>query len=106
LFTTELAQRLAGTGVTANALHPGVVASDFSEGNGVFGWFMRRFMSLRGISVEAGAATSIFLATSPAVERVSGCYFVRSQVATCSAAAQDRAASARLWQLSEALTNT
>lgn len=104
LFTTELSKRLSGTGVTANALHPGVVASHFSAGNGVYGWFMRRFMNLRGISVEEGAATSIYLATSPEVEQVSGQYYVNRLPATCSAAARDPAAAARLWQLSEALT--
>jgi NAD(P)-dependent dehydrogenase (short-subunit alcohol dehydrogenase family) len=104
LFTAELSRRLAGTGVTANALHPGMVASDFSTGNGVYGWFMRRFMNLRGISVEAGAATSIYLATSPDVESVTGLYFVDKQPARCSAAASDLGAAARLWRLSETLT--
>lgn len=104
LFTVELSKRLSGTGVTANSLHPGMVASDFSAGNGVYGWFMRRLMNLRGISVEEGAATTIYLATSPEVEQVSGQYFANSQPATCSAAARDPAAAARLWQLSEALT--
>lgn len=106
LFTTELAQKLSGTGVTANALHPGVVASNFSAGNGVYGWFMRRFFSLRGIGVEEGAATSIYLATSPEVERVSGQYFVKQLPAPCAAAARDPAAAARLWQLSEELTRS
>lgn len=104
LFTAELSQRLAGSGVTANSVHPGVVASDFSAGNGVYGWFMRRFMSLRGISVEEGAATSIHVATSPALDDVTGLYFANCQPAPCSAAARDKAAAARLWQLSEELT--
>ncbi len=105
LFTIELARRLAGSGVTANALHPGVVASDFSVGNGVFGWFIRRFMSVRGVTVEEGAATSIFLATSPDVMEVTGQYFVDLQPAACSSAATDPTAAAQLWRLSEELTN-
>lgn len=104
LFTRELARRLEGTGVTANALHPGVIASDFGEGNGLYGWFMRRFFRMRGITVEAGAMTSIHLATAPELERVSGGYFVHRRPATCSAAARDADAAARLWRLSETLT--
>ncbi|MEO8104525.1 MAG: hypothetical protein ABI790_18575, partial [Betaproteobacteria bacterium] len=104
-FTSELARRLAGTGVTANALHPGMVASEFSAGNGTYGWFMRRFLSVRGINVKAGAATSIHVATSPELERVTGRYFVNQQPAPCSADAQDLAAAGKLWQLSEQLTS-
>jgi len=101
LFTHELSRRLVGTGVTVNALHPGLVATQFSNGNGVYGWLMRRFMKLRGISVDEGSATSIYLATAPEIERVSGAYFVKQQMVATSAAAQDEAAAARLWQLSE-----
>ncbi len=104
LFTAELSRRLAGSGVTANSLHPGVVASDFSAGNGVYGWFMRRFMSLRGISVEAGAATSIYLASSDEVEKLTGLYFLDRQPSPCSDAARDPEKAARLWRLSEELT--
>ena len=101
LFTNELSRRLVGTGVTVNALHPGLVATEFSNGNGVYGWLMRRFMKLRGISVEEGSATTIYLATAPEVEQVTGAYFVKEQMAATSAATRDEAAAARLWQLSE-----
>ena len=104
LFTRELAERLAGSGVTANALHPGVVASEFGSRNGIYGWFTRRFLALTGISVEEGAKTSIYLATSPELENVSGEYFVKCQPARCSEAARDGAAAKRLWLLSEELT--
>jgi retinol dehydrogenase 12 len=104
LFTFELARRLEGTAVTANALHPGLVASQFSEGNGVFGWFMRRWMPLLGKSPEVGADTSIFLACSPEVENVSGRYFVKRTPVPSSPASLDVESARRLWELSEELT--
>lgn len=104
LFTFELARRLEGTGVTVNALDPGLVVSSFSGGNGVYGWFMRRYVGFRGIGVEQGAATSIHLAASTDVEQISGRYFVKGQPGRCSDVAQDPAAAARLWRLSAELT--
>jgi NAD(P)-dependent dehydrogenase (short-subunit alcohol dehydrogenase family) len=104
LFTYELARRLQGAGVTANALHPGFVASRFMEGNGALGWFLRRWASLFSISAEEGARTTIYLATSPEVEGVSGQYFVRQKAVPSSPASRDEAAARRLWQISEELT--
>jgi NAD(P)-dependent dehydrogenase (short-subunit alcohol dehydrogenase family) len=104
LFTYELARRLEGTGVTANALHPGFVASRFTAGNGVFGWFIRRWAGLFAISVEEGAKTPIYLATSPEVEGVTGRYFVKQKEVPSSAASRDEATASRLWKLSEELT--
>ena len=92
-----------GTGVTANALHPGIVNCNFSAGNGAYGWFMHRYMRLRGVSVEASAATSIYLAASPEIETVSGGYFFDKRIAAC-AAAEDTVVAARLWQFSEQLS--
>src|SRR5438477_4509590 len=104
LFTYELARRLSGTGVTANALHPGLVASNFMAGNGVYGWFMRRWARLRGISMKEAAKTSLYLAMSPQVEGVSGQYFVNQRAVQSSVASTDEAAAQRLWELSEELT--
>jgi retinol dehydrogenase 12 len=104
LFTYELARRLAGTGVTVNALHPGFVASNFMAGNGVLGWFMRRWAGFFGISAEEGAKTSIYLATSPEVEGVTGKHFTRCREAPTSPASRDETAAQRLWELSESLT--
>jgi retinol dehydrogenase 12 len=104
LFTYELARRLEGTGITANALHPGFVASRFMEGNGPLGWFLRRWAGLFGISSEEGARTSIYLASSPGVEGVTGKYFERRKEVPSSPASRDEAAARRLWQLSEELT--
>jgi NAD(P)-dependent dehydrogenase (short-subunit alcohol dehydrogenase family) len=101
LFTTELARRLEGTGVTANALHPGVVASSFGDGNGIYGWFTRRYLAMGGIGVEEGAQTSIHLAMSDDVAGVSGKYFAKQRIARCSDAARDAQAAKRLWHWSE-----
>jgi NAD(P)-dependent dehydrogenase (short-subunit alcohol dehydrogenase family) len=72
LFTYELARRLAGTGVTANALDPGFVATNFMAGNGTLGRFMRLWSRLFGVSPEEGAKRSVSLATSAVVAGVTG----------------------------------
>lgn len=105
LFTHELARRLEGTGVTANSLHPGVVATDIAlkESKGIyrFGWWLwKHFM----ITPVEGAATSIFLASSPAVEGVTGKYFDKSKAIPCAKKALDKNISLRLWEVSEKLT--
>ena len=74
LFTYELARRLKGTNVTANCLHPGFVASNFALNNGFLVNIFMAFMWLR-LTNEQGARTSIYLASSPDVEGVSGKYF-------------------------------
>ncbi len=104
LFSNELARRLEGTGVTSNALHPGIVSTDFTAGNGAMGWVYRRLYSVIGISSETGAKTSIHLAASPEVEGVTGGYFAKSKPAKTAKPAQDREAARRLWELSERMT--
>ena len=81
LFTRELARRLAGTGVTANCLHPGFVATRFGDASG--GWTSRLMPLVRtfAISAEQGADTIIHLASSPEVEGVTGQYFVKRKIA-------------------------
>ena len=102
LFTRELSRRLEGTGVTANCLHPGVVAT------GIFRnlprWMRVVFSSPLVLSPERGADTMLYLATAPEVDEVSGRYFVRRKPARTSRASQDAAAARRLWEASEALT--
>ncbi len=101
LFTRELARRLAGTGVTANCLHPGFVATNFGQRDaGLFGWGMRLAM-LFAARPEPGADTIVHLASSPEVEGVSGRYFYNSREIAPSPAAQDDAVAARLWRESE-----
>ena len=104
LFTYELSRRLAGTGVTVNALHPGFVASRFMAGNGPLGWFMRRWAGVFGVTAEEGAKTSVYLASSPEVEGITGKYFAKQKQVVSSPASLDEAAARRLWQLSEELT--
>lgn len=105
LFTKELARRLAGTGVTANCLHPGAVRTGFGSVDDTAG-FERAVMVIARpflISARRGARTIVFLASSPEVEGVSGEYFVRCRVRTPSAAARDPESARRLWELSERL---
>ena len=104
LFTYELSRRLAGRGVTANAAHPGFVASNFTAGNGAMGWMMRRFASVFALTPEEGAKTSIFLAASPMATGVTGKYFAKEKPLESSRPTHDEAAARRLWELSEELT--
>jgi NAD(P)-dependent dehydrogenase (short-subunit alcohol dehydrogenase family) len=100
LFTYELARRLGGTGVTANALHPGFVATRFASANGWKGGLIRLAARLFAIGPEKGARTVVYLASSPEVAGVSGRYFVRERAVPSSPASLDEAAQQRLWQLS------
>jgi hypothetical protein len=96
---------LEGTGVTANALHPGIVATNFAmQGGGVIGLIMRLFHPLF-VSPEQGAQTGIYLATSPEVEGVTGKYFVKCKAVLSSPASYDTAVAHRLWEVSEKYTN-
>ena len=103
LFTRELARRLAGTGVTANCLHPGFVATRFGHEAG--GWTARivPFLQAFALSPEKGADTIVYLASSPEVEKTTGAYFVKRKITAPSRAAQDDSAAKRLWEASEAL---
>jgi NAD(P)-dependent dehydrogenase (short-subunit alcohol dehydrogenase family) len=100
LFTYELARRLDGSGVTANALHPGWVATGFAGNNGWRGWPWQWTARCFAIRPEAGARTVVFLAASPDVAGTNGRYFVRERAAPSSPASCDEAAARRLWQVS------
>lgn len=103
LFTRALARRLAGTGVTATCLHPGVVATGFGMNRPGLLKLSLTLVRPFFISPEAGAKTTLHLATSPEVEGESGGYYAHEKPATPSAAARDDAAAERLWRESEAL---
>jgi NAD(P)-dependent dehydrogenase (short-subunit alcohol dehydrogenase family) len=105
LFTRELARRWADTGVTANAVHPGFVASSFGRDGdtGRFGALLFPLLKPFALSAEQGARTQVYVASAPELAGITGGYWVKSAPATPSAAAQDDAAAARLWQVSEEL---
>jgi NAD(P)-dependent dehydrogenase (short-subunit alcohol dehydrogenase family) len=103
LFTFELARRLPGTGVTANALHPGWVATGFGGNNGWTGRLIRAAAGLFAIGPEEGARTTTYLATSPDVAGVTGRYFDRERPVPSSPASCDEESAKRLWWVSEQL---
>jgi NAD(P)-dependent dehydrogenase (short-subunit alcohol dehydrogenase family) len=107
LFTTELAKRLAGSGVTANSLHPGSVATGYArdgDTTGFMAWGVKVYAHLPiSLSPEQGARTSVYLCSSPEVEGVTGKYFAKCKEKTPSANARDEEAASRLWEVSEDL---
>jgi NAD(P)-dependent dehydrogenase (short-subunit alcohol dehydrogenase family) len=101
LFTTELAGRLAGTGVTANAFHPGFVATGFNKNNSAFMRFGMTVVRPFARTPQRGARTLVWLVDSEEAGEISGAYFFDERRVAPSAAAQDAAAARRLWELSE-----
>ncbi len=104
LFTRELSRRLHGTGVTANCLHPGFVATRFGDQSG---GLISRFIGLAklfAISPGKGAETLVYLASSPEVAETTGAYFYKCRPITPSQAALDDRAAMLLWERSAALT--
>jgi NAD(P)-dependent dehydrogenase (short-subunit alcohol dehydrogenase family) len=105
LFTRQLARRWDDRGITANAVHPGLVASDFGRDGdmsrlaGLVWPLIRPFAN----TPEQGARTQIYVASAPELDGVTGGYWAKSAPATPSAAALDDAAAARLWEVSEQL---
>jgi retinol dehydrogenase-12 len=102
LFTAELAERLQGTKVTTNSLHPGFVASNFGHNNR--GWLANIFkisQKLFAINEEKGAQTSIHVASAPELAQTTGLYFSDRRAKVPSSAAQDRQARKKLWDVSE-----
>ncbi len=101
LFTTELSRGLEGSGVTVNALHPGFVSTGFGKNNpGFLMKIIRAATPLFARSPEKGAATSIYLASSPEVEKITGKYFYDSKVTRTASQATDMAVAKKLWDVS------
>jgi NAD(P)-dependent dehydrogenase (short-subunit alcohol dehydrogenase family) len=101
LFTTELARRLEGTGVTVNALHPGFVATGFAKNNGkIIATLVSLITPLVARSPAKGAETSVYLASSPTVEGITGEYFYDSHVIPAAPQATDMAVASKLWDVS------
>ncbi len=103
LFTRELSRRLAGSGVTANSLHPGVVATGFGHNDGALLRFALTLAKPFLITPEKGARTSVFLATAPEAEGVTGLYFDKSKPKKPTKYAEDDVAARRLWEITEQL---
>ncbi len=102
LFSKELARRLPPRPISANCLHPGVVATRLGNKGGIAGlvWSaIKPFMT----SPEQGAVNSLFVATSPDIEGISGAYFVHQRQASANPIAEDAGVAARLWLESEEL---
>ncbi len=103
MLTAEFARRFSGSGVTFNSLHPGVVGSGFASGKGLLGLFWgvaKRFM----LTPEAGAVTSVYLASAPEVANVTGSYFAKMQPAPVNPIAADTKLAEQLWTVLESLT--
>ena len=104
LFTRELARRLQGTGITANCLHPGAVATSLGSNNGPLGGIVMTLLKPFIRSPERGAETSIYLCSSSEVADISGGYFANCREKQPKPWARDDAEARRLWQYSEECT--
>lgn len=106
LFNRALAHRLEGTGITANCLHPGFVATRFGdESGGLFQTIIKLGKPVAALSPEEGAKTIIYLASSPAVEGRSGGYYIKDKLAVPTRQAQSDADAQRLWDVSAGIAH-
>lgn len=101
MFALELADRLQGTGVTSNVLHPGAVATDIVRD---LPWIVRKIIGFMFIAPEKGALTNIMLASDPALEGVNGRYYDQGEEAEYSPLADDKELRRKLWDVSAELT--
>lgn len=104
LFNRELARRIAGSGVTANCLHPGFVATRFGDqSGGIVSVAVKIAKPIGAISPEKGAETIVYLASSPEVDGKSGGYYYKNKLATPTKEAQSDEDAKRLWDISATL---
>jgi NAD(P)-dependent dehydrogenase (short-subunit alcohol dehydrogenase family) len=99
-FTYQLAYILKSTGVTVNACHPGVVATNFGSNNGFVGNIIQGYAKFLGVTAEVGASTAVHLACAPELYKTTGKYFVKNRETTSSKLSYDAQASSRFWQWS------
>ncbi|MEO8357621.1 MAG: SDR family oxidoreductase [Chloroflexota bacterium] len=105
LFTYELARRLRDGHVTVNALHPGRVGTDiFKTDFSIFGGPLKWFVERISLTPEQGADNTLYLATSPEVEKVTGKYFVKREAVPSSPISYDEGLARRLWEISGKIT--
>src|SRR5918994_2436742 len=105
LFTYELAERLEGTGVVANSLHPGGVNTNFGNNNRSFGTLIFRAFKPFMRTPEQGADTVVYLAVSPEAGKMTGRYLTDRKVVSSFEDPHDEVMQKRLWEVSEELTN-
>ncbi|GAA4398776.1 SDR family oxidoreductase [Nibrella viscosa] len=105
LFAKELSDRVMDFGITSNSLHPGAINSNFGNGASSLSGLVFKLMKPFFISPEKGAETSIYLASSPEVQKVTGLYFDKCKPKTPSQDARSDYNARELWKLSEQLTH-
>ena len=103
-FNYKLARLIQGSGVTANALHPGLVRTSIARNNDLFGRVVNFFIGDRGINVDKGVETPVYLASSREVEGVTGEFFIDCRAVASSDLSYDENLASELWSLSEWLT--
>jgi retinol dehydrogenase-12 len=103
LFSSELARREPS--ITSNAVHPGLVASGFGKSDAGFTGFLTRIARPFMISAEKGAQTSIWAASDPSLEKVTGQYFIKKKSRKPTSAARSPDAARRLWEISERMSS-
>lgn len=104
LFSYELARKLEGIAVTANAAHPGFVATNIGKNNGPLAKLVMPIATLRALRPEEGARTPVYVASSPDLEGISGQYFVKQMPVPSSPESYDLQSARRLWEISAKMT--
>lgn len=104
LFTYELARRLEGTGVTVNALHPGLVSTNLSSNSDGFARVVWKIISIFALTAEKGTENSVYLATSLDVKDITGKYYSKMKIVSSSKESYNEESAKRLWEVSLKMT--
>lgn len=105
LFNHKLAEQLKSTNVTVNALHPGLVATNFGKNNGVLRFYIRRLLNKNEISPLEGSKTITYLASSADVSKITGGYFEKEKNVKSADDSYNKELANQLWEVTESLTN-